>query len=92
MNKNSTDITKMPYAQWLEEALRRVSMLPTRTLAIMGITEDGDTYIDYYNASMGDKIMIAGLVQQDAMYDSLEVSGLIKLEDDEEESNGEEEE
>lgn len=92
MNENSTDITKMPYAQWLEEALTNITALPMRTLVILGITEGGDMYNDYYNASIGDKIMIAGLIQQDAMYDSLEANGHIKIEDDEEDSNGEEEE
>mgnify|MGYP006891090556 CR=1 FL=1 len=92
MNENSTDITKMPYAQWLEEALKNITALPMRTLVILGITEGGDMYNDYYNASIGDKLMIAGLVQQDAMYDSLEVNGHIKIEDDEEDSNGETEE
>lgn len=93
MNEKSTDITQMPYASWLEEALRRISMLPMRTLVILGITESGDTYNDYYNASMGDKLLIAGLVQQDAMFDSLEANGIIKSEDDYEEdgSYGEEE-
>jgi hypothetical protein len=92
MDKNSTDITKMPYAQWLEEALRRVSILPTRTLAILGITEDGDTYIDYYNASMGDKLLLAGLIQQDAMLNTLEANGIIKSEDGyEEDDDGKEE-
>lgn len=87
MNKNSTDITKMPYAQWLEEALRRISMLPMRTLVIIGITESGETYNDYYNATMGDKLLIAGLVQQDAMFDSLEANGIIKNEGAEEDTD-----
>lgn len=88
MNKNSTDITKMPYAKWLEETLKNITALPMRTLAILGITEDGDTYINYYNATMGDKILISGLLQQDAMLDTLEMNGLIKTEEDD---NGEEE-
>lgn len=88
MNENpTTDITKMPYAQWLEEALRRISMLPMRTLVIIGITESGETYNDYYNATMGDKLLIAGLVQQDAMFDSLEANGIIKNEGAEEDTD-----
>ena len=92
MNENTTDITQMPYAKWLEEALRRISMLPMQTIVILGITETGDTHTDYYNASMGDKLLLAGLIQQDAMYDSLEANGFIKNEDDYEEDNDGEEE
>ena len=85
---NPNDIRSMPYAEWLEESLKRIASLPTKTLIIVGITEDGDTYNDYYNATMGDKILVSGLLQQDAMLDTLEMNGLIKTEEDD---NGEEE-
>lgn len=91
MNKNSNDIREMPYAEWLEGALRRISIMPMRTLILIGITEDGDTYNDYYNATLGDKLLISGLIQQDAMLDTLVANGFINSEDDEEDYNGEEE-
>ena len=89
MNNSENDIREMPYAEWLEGALRRISVMPMRTLILIGITEDGDTYNDYYNATMGDKLMIAGLIQQDAMLDSLEANGYIKSMDDEEDEDEE---
>ena len=89
MNHNENDIREMPYAEWLEGALRRISVMPMRTLILIGITEDGDTYNDYYNATMGDKLMIAGLIQQDAMLDTLEANGYIKSMDDEEDEDEE---
>ena len=91
MNNNENDIREMPYAEWLEGALRRISVMPMRTLILIGITEDGDTYNDYYNAAMGDKLMIAGLIQQDAMLDTLEANGYIKSTDDGEEDEEDEE-
>lgn len=90
MNNNPNDITNMPYASWLEESLQRISSLPMRALVMIGITEDGDTYNDYYNATMGDKLLIAGLIQQDAMLDTLKANGLIAT-TDEEDTDGEEE-
>lgn len=90
MNNNPNDITNMPYASWLEESLQRISSLPMRALVMIGITEDGDTYNDYYNATMGDKLLIAGRIQQDAMLDTLEANGLIAT-TDEEDTDGEEE-
>ena len=92
MNNNENDIREMPYAEWLEGALRRISVMSMRTLILIGITEDGDTYNDYYNATMGDKLMIAGLIQQDAMLDTLEANGHIKSMDDEEDEDEEDDE
>ena len=92
MNNNENDIREMPYAEWLEGALRRISAMPMRTLILIGITEDGDTYNDYYNAAMGDKLMIAGLIQQDAMLDTLEANGYVKSIDDDNDDDDEEDE
>ena len=91
MNNNENDIREMPYAEWLEGALRRISAMPMRTLILIGITEDGDTYNDYYNAAMSVKLMIAGLIQQDAMLDTLEANGYIKSMDDDDENEEDDE-
>lgn len=92
MEEHYVDITKLPYAEWLEDALKSMSALPLRTIAILGVTENGDMYNDYYNANVGDKIMISGFVQQDAMYESLKASGYITDDDDEEAGSYESEE
>lgn len=92
MNNNENDIREMPYAEWLEGALRRISVMPMRTLILIGITEDGGTYNDYYNATMGDKLMIAGLIQQDAMLDTLEANGYVKSMDDDNDDDEEDDE
>lgn len=77
MNENSNDITEKPYAEWLEEILSDICAMPMRALAMIGVTEDGDIYNGYYNASAADKILMSGLIQQDAMIDTLEAAGLI---------------
>ena len=92
MNKNSNDITEKPYAEWLENILSDICAAPMRALAMIGVTEDGDIYNGYYNASVADKILMSGLIQQDAMIDTLEAAGLINAANgEEEENNGEEE-
>ena len=93
MNENSSDITEKPYAKWLETILRDICAMPMRALAMIGVTEDGDIYNGYYNASAADKILMSGLIQQDAMIDTLEAAGLINATngDEEEENDGEEE-
>ena len=92
MNKNSNDITEKPYAKWLEEILSDICAAPIRALAMIGITDDGDMFNGYYNTSVADKILMSGLIQQDAMIDTLEAAGLINAANgEEEENNGEEE-
>lgn len=91
MNEHSDDILEQPYAEWLEEILSNISAMPIRSLVMIGITEDGDMYNGYYNASVADKILMSGLIQQDAMIDTLEATGLINSTGDEEENDGEEE-
>lgn len=89
---NKNNITKMPYAQWLEQTLHDISAMPIRGIALMGVTDNGDTYVNYYECSMADKLLIAGLVNQDATLDMLAAQGVINYEDEEEEADGTEEE
>lgn len=92
MNKKPNNITDMPYAKWLEQTLRDISELPIRTIAFVGCLDNGDVYTAYYNAHMSDKLLLSGVINQDAMMDSLEANGVIEYEDDEEDEDGEEEE
>lgn len=90
---NNTNITKMPYATWLEQTLRDISTLPVSGIAILGVLEGGETYTAYYNTSMTDKLLLSGLINQDATLDMLAAQGVIDYADDEEEdADGEEEE
>lgn len=82
---NKNNITKMPYAQWLEQTLRDISELPVKGIALMGVLDGGESYAAYYNVSMTDKLVLAGLVNQDATLDMLAAQGVIDYKDDEEE-------
>lgn len=91
---NNTNITEMPYATWLEETLRDISTLPVAGIAILGILDGDETYTAYYNTSMNDKLLLSGLINQDATIDMLAAQGIIQYmdEDEEDDVNGEEEE
>lgn len=80
------DITEMPYAQWLEQALREISKEPLRGIALIGLFSNGDAYTNYWNASMSDKLILAGLINQDATLDMLAAQGVIEYEDEDEET------
>ena len=90
MAKNNFD--NIPYAEWLEKALKEMLEFPVKGICINAITDTGEAYINYYKISMMDKLTIAGLIQQDAMLDSLAANGFIKYAEDEEDNNDGEEE
>ena len=82
---NNVNITEMPYAQWLEQTLRDISELPVRGIALVGVLDNGDIYTDYYNVSMADKLVLSGIINQDATLDMLAAQGIIQCESEEDE-------
>lgn len=85
-----------PIVEWLMNSLRDVSKMPIRGITLAVLTNDGDICTSYYNVPMTDKIVVSGLIQQDATLDMLAANGFIQYEDDEENqeenTDGEEEE
>lgn len=82
------NLKNLPYAEWLENALRELINFPVKGLCIFATTENGEAYTNYNDkVTMMDKLTIAGLIQQDAMLDQLAVNGFIKYTEDETEDN-----
>ena len=90
MPDESINLKNIPYTKWLEESLQDIIKLPVRGICLNVILEDNDIYTNYYRVSTMEKLAIAGLLQQDAMYNSMEANGLIKK-TEEVDSDGEEE-
>lgn len=88
----SKNLNNIPYAQWLEKALKEMIELPIKGVCISALTASGEAYTNYYEISMMDKLLIAGLIQQDATLDTLAANGFIEYADGEGETNGEEKE
>lgn len=65
------DIRQKEYAGFLEETLKALLEMPIEGLCIIGKIQGGDTFINYYKSSVTDKILYAGLIQQDATMDML---------------------
>lgn len=85
----SNTLNNIPYAAWLEKSLKDLIKLPVKGICLNAITENGEAYTNYYEISMMDKLTIAGLIQQDAMFDSLAANGVIEYAEEEDISNGE---
>ena len=78
----SNSLSNIPYAQWLETALQEMIKFPVKGICINAVSTDGTVYTNYYKISMNDKLLVAGLLQQDAMIDTLTINGFIKQEDE----------
>ena len=81
-----------PIVEWLREVLRDISQFDARGIAVASINKDGDSYVSYYKMNMADKVLISGLIQQDAMLDTLAQNGIIGYDESDECDNAEEEE
>lgn len=87
------NLKDIPYAAWLEKNLRELIDTPVKSICITAVSESGDLYRDYYNAPMLDKVLMAGIIQQDAMLDSMAAHGIVEyVEDEEVDADGEEKE
>lgn len=85
------DIFSIPYAKWLESVLKDITKYPVKGISFNAVTDDGEIYTNYYNLSMADKLLVAGIIQQDAMLDTLAASGVVEYDDDDEEENEDDE-
>lgn len=85
-------MSEKPVVEWLREVLRDISQFDARGIAVASINKDGDSYLSYYKMNMADKVLISGLIQQDAMLDTLAQNGIINYDDGPDEDSDDEEE
>ena len=63
------DITKKPYAAWLEEALKTVVETGAKKICVSAILPNGEVFTGYYNADATDKALFAHNIQSDVTMD-----------------------
>lgn len=71
------DIREKDYAEFLEVTLKELVTLPVEGIYILAKLQGGATYTRFHNSSITDKILYAGLIQQDAMIETLEKNGMV---------------
>lgn len=64
-----TDITKLPYAEWLEESVGEIIKAQPEQIGIVAICPDGRTLTGYYNADATAMAMMAHTINADAVMD-----------------------
>lgn len=75
----SEDITKLPYAPWLEDAIRTLTEHDVRSACIVATIDELDTMTAYWNASTQDKAIFAHNIQSDIILDIVQQNaGIIK--------------
>ena len=75
-----------PIVKFLQQTIRDISKFPTKGIAVIATSDGDEIYTSYYNVPMQDKLVISGLVQQDATLDMLAANGYL-VEDDEDEAD-----
>ena len=82
------EINTLPYAEWLENSLRNLMSMKIESICICTKSEDGGIGTGYWDCSMADKLVFSGIIQQDAMLETLRENGLVPM-DEEDEDNDE---
>ena len=65
----SEDITKLPYAHWLENAIRILTEHEVHSACIVATVDDGAAMTGYWNADAQDKAIFAHNIQSDIILD-----------------------
>lgn len=70
-----SDITKEPYAKWLEEALQSLTQQHPAKIAIVALSEKGDYMSTYYECGPIDLYAMGGSLQAEGLWRELKVNG-----------------
>lgn len=71
------DITTRTYASFMEKTLQEIVTLPVEGICIITKLSGGAVFTSYYNSTSIDKITYAGLIQQDAMIETLRINKML---------------
>ena len=67
-------IYKKEYASFMEEVLQHMVHMPVSGICILMKLEDGSVCSDYYNSGVMDKMVYAGVIQQDVTWGILKAN------------------
>lgn len=88
MPNETNNISDLPYAKWLEQSLQNIIGKPVKSICILTKFESGDVGTGYFDCAVGDKILFAGFLQQDAMIDTLANNGYLEEDEEDEDLDG----
>ena len=79
------DLTELPYAGWLEKTLGQlVKGEPVGAICMLTKTNTGEVAMDCHECTVEDFMLFSGLLQQEALIETLKFRGLVSEEEDDE--------
>lgn len=77
------NICKKKYAPFMEEVLQHMMHMPVSGICVLMKLEDGSVCSDYYNSGVIDKMIYAGVIQQDITWGILKANNAVGRDADE---------
>ena len=71
------NICKKKYAPFMEEVLQHMMHMPVSGICVLMKLEDGSVCSDYYNSGTIDKMVYAGVIQQDITWGILKANNIV---------------
>lgn len=71
------DITKQPYAKWLEESIATIAGLDPCCICFAATKADGTVFTGYYNADATDKAVFAHNIRSDIVMDIIKANTVV---------------
>lgn len=71
------NICKKKYAPFMEEVLQHMMHMPVSGICVLMKLEDGSVCSDYYNSGTIDKMVYAGVIQQDVTWGILKANNAV---------------
>lgn len=82
---DDVNLTKLPWAAWLEEALQWLCRQDVRCIALVTILADGSPAINYYKCTIDDQYLMGMSLIEDGIFRRMKAN----QEDQEQEGGGE---
>jgi len=76
------NICEKDYASFMEEVLQHMVHMPVSGICVLIRLEDGSVCSNYFNTKMMDKMIYAGVIQQDVTWEILKANNAVGREDD----------
>ena len=77
------NVCEKDYAPFMEEVLQHMVQMPVAGICVLMRLEDGSVCLNYFNTKMMDKMIYAGVIQQDVTWEILKANNAVGRDFDE---------
>lgn len=76
------NICEKKYASFMEEVLQHMVQMPVAGICVVMRLDDGSVCSNYFNSKMMDKMIYAGVIQQDVTWEILKANNAVGRDSD----------